>query len=465
MIFNSLIFVAFFLIVYPLYLGLTRRAQNVLLLLASYFFYGWWDWRFLLLLAFTTVVDYTAGRKIESAHGAVARKRWLLLSISTNLGVLGFFKYFDFFAANAYRAANVFGLDVDPVLLHVILPVGLSFYTFQSIGYTVDVYREKVPAARDLLDFSVFVSFFPQLVAGPIERARHMLPQIQARRIITYEMLREGAWLLLLGYFKKVVVADNVAPIADAVFNNLGNHPGPATWLGVYAFAIQIYCDFSGYSDIARGLAKLMGFDLMINFRMPYFAVNPQDFWQRWHISLSTWLRDYLYIPLGGNRHGEAKTYRNLGLTMFLGGLWHGAAWHFIAWGVFHGAILIVHRLFTRWRGRDRSLWFPTWLRVLAFFHVTCAGWVLFRVNHLGDMGPLFRNLVSPGNLNLAWIAAIVIYLLPLLILDFINERNGDMLRIKRLPVLARASVYGLLFFYILVCGKVDGSRFIYFQF
>ena len=352
MLFNSGIFLQFFAAFLLLYHLCRERlnARNALIVAASYFFYGWWDARFVTLLFLTSLVDYVAGRRVEDASTQGGRRLWLAVSVAANLGVLGFFKYCNFFAASFATLLGALGLRADPWTLNLILPVGISFYTFQSMSYTLDVYRRQIPATRDLLGFLAYVSFFPQLVAGPIERARHLLPQFATERVITATHLREGLWLILWGFFKKVVVADNLAPLVEMVYGG-PIASGPAIALGTLAFAFQIYGDFSGYSDIARGLARVLGFDLMVNFNHPYLAGSPREFWRRWHISLSTWLRDYLYISLGGNRRGPWRTRLNLMLTMLLGGLWHGAAWHFVWWGAWHGLGLVL----TRGRGRARS--------------------------------------------------------------------------------------------------------------
>jgi alginate O-acetyltransferase complex protein AlgI len=348
--FNSFAFAVFLPTVLLLYWALPKRGQNLLLLGASYFFYGYWDWRFLSLLAISTVVDYTAALRIEREHGGLdstsrrRKKVWLLASLCTNLGLLGFFKYFNFFADSFAELLASLGLTVNPMYLSVVLPVGISFYTFQTMSYTIDVYRGRMPATRRFFDFALYVSFFPQLVAGPIERAAVLLPQILNHRCFSRVQFLDGTHLIFWGLFKKVFVADNLAPVADRIFA-AGSCSAAETLLAAYAFAFQIYCDFSGYSDIARGCAKCMGFELMLNFDHPYVAENPREFWQRWHISLSTWLRDYLYIPLGGNRGGNLLMYRNLALTMLLGGLWHGAAWTFVIWGAYQGVLLIGHRI------------------------------------------------------------------------------------------------------------------------
>lgn len=388
MLFNSITFAAFFVAFFVLYFAAKNhyRTQNVLILAGSYFFYGWWDERFLILIAISTSADYiaglgTAGRRLTRDHLMKAfgfvfvlsvviplfdwpNGKWVLAggigfillaaiflyiaerveierrktlfvigSVTVNLGVLGFFKYFNFFAGSLMSAVAQFGVQPDWVTLNIVLPVGISFYTFQTMSYTLDIYRRDMEPTSRFLEHAAFVSFFPQLVAGPIERARNLLPQFAVVRKITADGLRTGLILFVWGLFKKVVIADNLAPIANEVFANPGNFSAGELSVGVLAFTFQIYCDFSGYSDMARAIARMLGFDLMLNFNIPYVARTPSEFWRRWHISLSTWLRDYLYIGLGGNKRGNAVTYRNLILTMLLGGLWHGAAWTFIAWG------------------------------------------------------------------------------------------------------------------------------------
>ena len=471
MLFNSFAFVGFFLIVYSLYAILRHRAQNVLLLVASYFFYGCWDWRFLSLIFASTVVDYLCGIRMSEAGSARSRRAYLLLSLATNLGMLGVFKYFGFFGESLVALLGTVGLEPDVRFVQIILPVGISFYTFQTLSYTIDIYRGQLAPTRDFLNFAVFVAFFPQLVAGPIERAAHLLPQVEKARRITYDMVREGAWLILLGYFKKVVLADNLAPFSQQMFDHPDRAHGLAVLVGVYAFALQIYGDFSGYSDIARGISRLMGFDIMLNFRMPYLATNPSDFWRRWHISLSTWLRDYLYIPLGGNRGGTWRTYRNLMLTMLLGGLWHGAAWHFVAWGAFHGGILCAHRVMTPMLAQltpgseaGRRLWRGAC--VVGFFHVTCIGWLLFGVRSLADVPTLMGNLFDPLALNgRVALLTLVVFATPMLVLHLFKERSGDMLAVRRWPLPVRMAAYSMVFFAIVFCGSATRHEFIYFQF
>lgn len=390
MLFNSLTFLIFLGVVLAFYYKLPFRGQNLFLLAASYLFYGWWDVRFLFLLLFTSFFDYGCALWIEGQPDRMKRKWLLAFSMALNLGVLCIFKYFNFFAESFAQVLAVLGMKATLPVLNVILPVGISFYTFLSMSYTIDVYRGELKATRDPVAFLLFVSFFPHLVAGPIVRASFLLPQCAAPRTIQRDEVVTGIWLILLGYVKKVVIADRLAEVVQFGFARDGAPPwGDANaWLVLYAFAFQIYGDFAGYSDIARGLSKLMGFELPVNFRAPYLVTNPPEFWKHWHITLSTWLRDYLYIPLGGNRKGSGRTYFNLMTTMLLGGLWHGAGVAYIIWGAYHGLLLVVHRAWSFWRGQPagetpaggRLLKF---VLIVFFFHVTCIGWLFFRAGAL----------------------------------------------------------------------------------
>ena len=472
MSFNSIEFVAFLVIVLLVYYQLDHRRQNWFLLVASYVFYGWWDARYLALIVISTAVDYVVGLQLYQTKLERTRKLWLLLSVLTNLGMLFTFKYFNWFADGLIALLADFGLSsgVDSVFFRFTLPIGISFYTFQSMSYTIDIYRRKFTPVRSPLDFAVFVAFFPQLVAGPIERAAQLLPQVVRPRKISGLDLKAGCWLLLFGFFKKVVVADNMGRIASTGFDHGGNIQGWDVIIGVWAFAWQIYGDFSGYSDIARGVSRLLGFNLMLNFRMPYFAANPREFWSRWHISLSSWLRDYLYHPLGGNRFGTFKTYRNLSLTMLLGGLWHGAAWNFVAWGVYQGALLVFHRALLGRSSREKREASANWtpgriLRVALFFQAVCFGWVLFRVNALSDVVLLWDRMMIGGG-SLFW-PAVYTFLLaaPVLILDWGFEKTGDELVVHRWPLPFRVLTYTVLCTGILALGVRDGIEFIYFQF
>jgi alginate O-acetyltransferase complex protein AlgI len=386
MLFDSTIYVLFLTLVVLIYWRLPFRKQNYFLLAASYFFYGWWDWRFLILMAGSTLVDYVVARKIAATSDQRTRRLLLLFSLVLNFSFLGVFKYFNFFVDSAAHLAALLGLKQIPVSLwRILLPPGISFYTFQEVAYIVDVYHRKLEPAKSLVDYALFISFFPHLIAGPIQRPSHLLPQVQKPRAWNSPKAFDGLILILEGLFRKVVIADNCALIANAAFN--GSFGGPNTMtvlLGTYAFAWQIYGDFSGYSNIARGSAQLLGFHFMVNFRQPYLAESLQDFWRRWHISLSTWLRDYLYIPLGGNRLGRLRTYINLMLTMLLGGLWHGANWTFVVWGGIHGAGLAIERLFTgKPELTSSSTFLARWGRRIILFHVVCLAWIFFRVPSL----------------------------------------------------------------------------------
>jgi len=471
MLFNTFEFAIFFVLVYALYIILRHRYQNYFLLVASYAFYGSWDWRFLSLILISTLVDYWAGLGIYHSVSRRQKMVFLWVSIATNLGILGTFKYFGFFSESLISLLSAFGISVQWHFIQIILPVGISFYTFQTMSYTIDIYREKLTPTRNLPNFALFVAFFPQLVAGPIERAVRLLPQVENERSITYKNLQVGIWLLLRGFFKKVVVADNLAYFTQFVFESPEKAQGILVLLGIYAFAFQIYGDFSGYSDIARGLGKLLGFDLMVNFRMPYLSTNPQEFWTRWHISLSTWLRDYLYIPLGGNRNGRLMTYRNLILTMLLGGLWHGAAWNFVVWGLFHGILLSIHRLFLSRKSRKDAKSKPKGkglylLRVFLFFHVTCFGWLIFAVRKLSDVPLLLKNLFSPFEWNgHLLLVTLLVFALPLVLWDILNERRGVENVIQTWEKPLRLAFCTFLVLLIVFCGAMTSREFIYFQF
>jgi alginate O-acetyltransferase complex protein AlgI len=376
-IFHSLDFVVFFVLVVAAYWSLPQRGQNVLLLVASYFFYGYVHAWFLILIAASTVIDYCAARGMEA--WPQQRRRFLWLSVISNFGMLGFFKYFDFFVENVAAALEALGLVVNEPSLRILLPVGISFYTFQAMSYTIDVYRGELRARRSLLDLAVFISFFPHLVAGPIQRASFLLPQVESRRRFSAEQARSGFVLICWGFFKKLVVADNVGVIANKVFA-LSDPTFYILWAGVFAFAMQIYADFSAYTDIARGTSRWLGFELTENFDHPYMARSPADFWRRWNISLSSWFRDYVYIPLGGSRGGRWTWARNVLITFLLSGFWHGASWNYVLWGFYHGVLLVLTRARTVAGGETRRL--PSWIalpQIAGMFVLTCIGWLLFR--------------------------------------------------------------------------------------
>ncbi len=387
MLFHQPRFLVFFLIVFAVHWWLRRpRLRKLWLLAASYFFYAAWDWRFLSLIAACTAAGYLAGRMMSRQGPPGGRKLWLVLSLVANLGILGFFKYFNFFVDSGLELLIWLGLPAMERTLSVLLPVGISFFTFQTVGYTIDVYRDRVPACTDVWDFALFVAFFPQLVAGPIVRAGTLLPQLARPRSWAAVDVRGCLVLLLFGFVKKACISDHVSVVVDAVFADPAGYTAASVWLATLYYAVQIYCDFSGYTDMAIACAGLLGYGLPPNFRFPYFSANVSEFWSRWHISLSSWLRDYLYIPLGGNRGSRAFVYRNLMITMLLGGLWHGAGWNFVLWGGLHGAALVVHR-FWRERTADRPSPGPLarGLCILATFYWVSLLWIPFRAGGISQ--------------------------------------------------------------------------------
>jgi D-alanyl-lipoteichoic acid acyltransferase DltB (MBOAT superfamily) len=470
MLFNSFTFLIFLAIVLTAIAWARRsghRAENWLLVLASCVFYGWWDWRFLGLLLFTSTVDFLAALQI-SASGTQRRKRlFLTCSIGTNLAVLGFFKYCNFFAGSLAHLLRPLGVAMPDRLLDIVLPVGISFYTFQAMSYTIDVYRGRIPACRHPREFLTYITFFPQLIAGPIERAGEMLPQYSRDRRVTRVDIAEGFYLVLWGYAKKTVVADNLGLKVDRIFSQHSFTTADVI-AGAVGFAFQVYADFSGYTDIARGVARWLGIRLCLNFDHPYFSANPREFWQRWHISLSNWLRDYLYIPLGGNRLGERRTYANLMLTMLLGGLWHGAAWNFVLWGGYQGGLLAVHRWYSGGRKTKRPR--TRLVRagcVAAMFCCTLYGWLLFRSHGAAQLLAVHRALLQWSGMR--GLAGRIVKLLPYIGLvtavDSVTYATGDSLFFARLAPWATALFYLFLLYTIIVLGVTGGEQFIYFAF
>lgn len=476
MIFHSLDFIAFFLLTLAAYWALPTRAQNVLLLVVSYVFYGWVHAWWPILLFATTFIDYWAARGMTAMPAR--RTAWLWLSIVTNLGLLGFYKYFNFFIDNVAAAGAAVGWTFPDVTLRVLLPAGISFYTFQSMSYTIDVYRGHAPARTSFVDVAAFVSFFPHLVAGPIMRATNLLPQVEQPRVFAPAAARDATLLMVWGFFKKLVIADNVGVIANKVFA-LESPEFFLLWAGVFAFAIQIYADFSAYTDIARGVAKWYGFDLIRNFERPYLATGPADFWRRWNISLSTWFRDYVYIPLGGSRRGRAREAGNILITFLVSGLWHGASWNYVLWGAYHGVLLLVARL---WQGPGPQTQVPRWLRplqVTGMFVLTCVGWLIFRETELAQLQRHF--LLTPGDsTDLGRSAALYLFLLvglyslPLWLHDLWAELKAPDLSaaldrpepVVRWPrVAAQAALAGVMVAAILTLRSLTTMDFIYFAF
>ena len=406
MLFNSIDFAVFLPIVFVLYWFVVNRdlkRQNLLVVFASYVFYGWWDWRFLFLILFSTVVDFRVGLGLETQDDQKRRKLLLLCSILVNLGLLGFFKYYNFFLANFVDAFSFFGQEIGASSLKIVLPVGISFYTFQTLSYTIDVYRRKLEPTHDFVAFAAFVSFFPQLVAGPIERATNLLPQFFAPRRFQYEKAVDGMRQILWGLFKKIVIADNCAEYANEIFNNSAGQSGSALVAGAFFFAFQIYGDFSGYSDIAIGTSRLFGFNLMRNFAFPYFSRDIAEFWRRWHISLSTWFRDYLYIPLGGSKGTVWMRVRNTFIIFLVSGFWHGANWTFIVWGALNALYILPVMLTNRNRLRldivAQGKLLPSVadaLRILFTFCLTLLAWVFFRAESVGHAFAYLAGIVSP---------------------------------------------------------------------
>jgi len=406
MLFNSIDFAVFLPIVFFLYWFVVNRdlkRQNLLVVVASYVFYGWWDWRFLFLIVFSTLVDFRVGLGLETQEEPKRRKLLLLCSILVNLGLLGFFKYYNFFLANFIDAFSFFGREICASSLSIVLPVGISFYTFQTLSYTIDVYRRRLEPTHDFMAFAAFVSFFPQLVAGPIERATNLLPQFFAPRTFEYDKAVDGMRQILWGLFKKIVIADNCAEYANAIFNNSAGQSGSALVAGAFFFAFQIYGDFSGYSDIAIGTSRLFGFNLMRNFAFPYFSRDIAEFWRRWHISLSTWFRDYLYIPLGGSKGSVWRRIRNVFAIFLVSGFWHGANWTFIVWGALNALYILPVMLLNRNRLRldivAQGKLLPSLgdaLRILVTFILTLLAWVFFRAESVGHAFAYVAGIFSP---------------------------------------------------------------------
>jgi len=463
------------MVVYGLYILFNHKWQNRMLLIASYFFYGAWDWRFLLLIIISTVLDFTCGLRIFQAKEDRRKRRFLYLSIFGNLSILGLFKYFDFFTSSFQVLISHFGINIQPHFLEIILPVGISFYTFQTMSYTIDIYREEMEPTRRFLDFALFVAFFPQLVAGPIERAKNLLPQMLLPRKLSVNTFFEGCYLIYWGLFQKVFIADNLARIVDPVFTSKPPYQGAVVLLATYAFAFQIFCDFAGYSNIARGVSKCMGFNIMINFNLPYFSRNPMEFWRRWHISLSTWLRDYLYIPLGGNRLGNLRTFKNLMVTMLLGGLWHGAAWTYVIWGAYHGLLLSVHRVIKMLHKKINISLDDTikknlfGVRIFLFFNLVSLGWLLFRSQSITQFLEMFQAIIYNFNIipgiGLRSIGLnLIFYLSILLVIQTIQYLKSDLLIVLKWSMPIKATVHSVMF-YLLVIYNSPGYKFIYFQF
>ncbi len=476
MLFNSIAFGIFLPLVFALYWSLRSqlRAQNAILITAGCVFYGWWDWRFLLLLLATSGTDFLVALGMGRTNSASARKALLGISLVGNLGTLAVFKYYDFFADSFAVLLHRLGFHVEPMLLHVVLPVGISFYTFQALSYTIDVYRGRIEPVKDVLAFLAFISFFPQLCAGPIERASHMLPQFMRPRVFDAAAASDGMRQMLWGFFKKVVIADNCAPLVTEAFAQAQDQHPLNLCYAALLFTFQIYCDFGGYSDIAIGCARLFGFDLMRNFAFPYFSRDIAEFWRRWHMSLTSWFRDYVYIPLGGSRGGRWITVRNTFIVFLVSGLWHGANWTFIVWGGIH-ALLFVPLLL---RGVNRTHLGPIAkgrclpsakevLHMVLTFALVVLAWVFFRAASVQDaMAFLSRMIIGPWSapwlLKDIWLVGVIGVLL---LAEWIQRTRQHALEVGHLPPWMRRSAYVLVFLCIFFLGRFEHTEFIYFQF
>jgi len=479
-LFNSIEFLLFLPIVFILYWFVFNKSlkhQNFLILVASYFFYGWWSYKFLGLLMLSTLLDYIYGFSVASENRKKA-KLFLWLSIINNLGILAIFKYYNFFITQFQSAFELVGVHINPTFIQFALPVGISFYTFHGMSYVFDIYRGKLKPVSNLVDYSLFVSFFPLLVAGPIERANHLLPQVQQKRTLNYLQTIQGLRLILWGMFKKVVIADNLSVFVDSAFKTYGSANAYTLILGAIAFSFQIYADFSGYSDIGLGTAKLFGFELLSNFKFPYFSRDIAEFWRRWHISLSSWFKDYLYIPLGGSKGGKLNAIKNTFIIFIVSGFWHGASWNYIIWGFIHACAFLPLLLLNKNRKHTTEIVaynkkFPSLKEIgsilLTFFFVTIA-WVFFRATNLEIaityLKNIFFSIIQTPNQFLKFNSNLIIfsYIIPLLWLDWITRRDERNLIFGKKPIL-RYCIYLLLFISILIFGFKTDSSFIYFVF
>ncbi len=478
MLFNSLEFAIFLPVIFILYWFVTNKnlkLQNILIVVASYVFYGWWDWRFLSLILFSTLVDFTTGNLLAKYNKPLIRKLLLIISIVINLGFLGFFKYYNFFLDNFVTAFSFFGTNINARGLNIILPVGISFYTFQTLSYTIDVYKRKLVPTKDFFAFVAFVSFFPQLVAGPIERATHLLPQFYKRRFFDLEVASDGMRQILWGLFKKIVIADNSAYFVNQIFSDYQNFNGSTLLLGAILFAFQIYGDFSGYSDIAIGTSRLFGFDLMRNFNFPYFSRDIAEFWRRWHISLSTWFRDYLYIPLGGSKGGNAIKVRNTFIIFLVSGFWHGANWTFIVWGAYNALLFMPLLLAKKNRQNTDTVaagnLFPSikeFFQLFGTFIMVVFGWVFFRSQSITDSLLYFKEIFSSSLFQAPEVSGYTGLFFSIAILIIVewmqrNKQHGLEINNLKFQPIRWAAYFGVILLILFFGGKSE--TFIYFQF
>ena len=487
MLFNSFDFAIFFPIFFILYWVVHKRitVRNAFLLVSSYVFYAWWDWRFLFLIIFSSVVDFIVGGLIEKADKKAAKRTLLIVSLTTNLGLLAYFKYANFFIDSFISSFNFMGGSLDSFTLNIILPVGISFYTFQTLSYTIDIYRGRIKPVKEWLPFFTFVAFFPQLVAGPIERASHLLPQFYKKYEFNYDRVKSGLLLVLFGLFKKMVIADRVAVLVNQVYNNPTDYSGVELIIASVFFAFQIYCDFSGYSDIAIGISRTLGFDLMKNFKSPYFSKSITEFWRRWHISLSTWFRDYVYIPLGGSRKGSYRTYANLFIVFLVSGLWHGAAITFVIWGAVHGTFIVAEKILKEqsWTqtgsvAKFGRSFFGQGFWMLFTFAIVCFAWIFFRANSFTDaytvisQSLLFEGISKASFFSLGLpeheFKAAAVFIILLLVFESIHNKYGALKLFNKQFIVFRWVFYIVAVFVIIIFGiygDATPKEFIYFQF
>ena len=479
MLFNSLEFIIFFPIVVGLYFVLNPKYRWILLLIASYYFYMCWNYKYIVLILFSTIIDYFTGKGIYRTDKKAVKKAFLIGSLVTNLGLLFFFKYFNFFGDSLNYIFDRFNLFAEVPYYDFLLPVGISFYTFQTLSYTIDIYRGKQKPETHFGRFALFVSFFPQLVAGPIERSVNLLPQFRMNFKFDYARVRDGVLLMTWGMFKKVVIADRVAEYVNEVYNNPGIYDGLHNIIATLFFSFQIYCDFSGYSDVAIGAALIMGYSLMKNFNRPYLARGISEFWGRWHISLSTWFRDYVYIPLGGNRVSMGRLYFNLYFTFLVSGLWHGANWTFVIWGALHGVYLIVERLTKPFRSnielkykQKHLLGFVKFTEILINFVLVYVAWIFFRANSVDDAFLILKNLFVFENTNpvnlfkySADFYLAFLFVGGLIIFEILHEYKNIVQKFRQQHFAVKLTLFLIMVLAIFVFGKFDGVDFIYFQF
>lgn len=468
MIFTDPLFFLFFAVVFSLYwLIRWNSVRKLFLLCSSYAFYAVWDWRFLSLIIISTLVDYSIGMPMQRSSSGSHRRLLVITSLLVNLGILGVFKYYNFFVESLQRLCGLLGVHVSTMTLEIVLPIGISFYTFQTLSYTIDLYRKKIEVERSLLNFALFVSFFPQLIAGPIVRAADFLPQLKKKKMWGEIDFRPLLVLFLVGFFKKACISDNIAPAVDKFFASPASFDAVSCWIATLLYSVQIYCDFSGYSDMAIACAGLLGYKLCVNFSYPYFAVNIREFWRRWHISLSTWLRDYLYISLGGGRGGRWKTARNIMVTMLLGGLWHGAAVNFIIWGGLHGIALLAQRVFSSiFSSSFPGNFFSNFVSRLATLYWLCLTWIFFRSETLEGAVATTKMFVlfsSSGVESLSH--GFIVILLALLVLHGLSKFLHSTRFMYRISSVTFAVLYGIVFALVTSMMSIEYKPFIYFQF